>query len=204
MVEPACKFGPDSGRLIRYDQPIHGPRPEQIEAALLHDLNNLLQVMMGNLELLKRARAGAGNRRCRARRDAGAGQLTDRLRRSRAAASPRAARCSTSTTCSASSCRYRAHVGDAIRVETEFAADLMSAFADRRALQVALLELTATRARRCRARAAASCAPRTRAGPGADRARRHGGGMPAPALVARLRAARAAEGGKLAASGCIS
>ena len=117
---------------------------KQIEAALLHDLNNLLQVMMGNLELLKRRGemvpeiVDAALAATRA-----AGQLTDRLvavgrlqaHEPRALDINRLLRELTQL--------IEHSVGDAIRVETEFAPDLKSAFADPRALQVALIELAA-------------------------------------------------------------
>ena len=176
---------------------------KQIEAALLHDLNNLLQVMMGNLELLKRRgelvpeivdAALAATRE--------AGQLTDRL---------------------VAVGRLQAHeprvldinhllrdhlqmiehnVGDAIRVETEFAADLMSAFADRRALQVALLELTANAREampgggRLHLRTA-NAAPDLVLIELVDT----GGGMPAQLLPRAFEPLAAAEGGKLAGLG---
>jgi len=176
---------------------------KQIEAALLHDLNNLLQVMMGNLELLKRRgelvpeivdAALAATRE--------AGQLTDRL---------------------VAVGRLQAHeprvldinhllrehlqmiehnVGDAIRVETEFAADLMSAFADRRALQVALLELTANAREampgggRLHLRTA-NAAPDLVLIELVDT----GGGMPAQLSSRAFEPLAAAEGGKLAGLG---
>jgi signal transduction histidine kinase len=93
-------------------------------------------------------------------------------------------------------------VGDAIRVESEFAADLKSAFADPRALQVALIELAAN-ARdampgggRLRLRTA-NAAPELVLIELIDT----GSGMPAQLLSRPFEPLAAAEGGKLAGLG---
>jgi signal transduction histidine kinase len=120
---------------------------KKIEAALVHDLNNYLQVIMGNVELLKRRRefvpeiveAALG-----ATRNAAA--LGDRLLALARLESyaPRAIELN----------RFLREltemvertVGESIAVEFDLATDLRPAMVDPRALQLALLEL-ATNAR---------------------------------------------------------
>src|SRR5258708_34330280 len=103
---------------------------KQIEAALLHDLNNLLQVMMGNLELLKRRgemvpeivdAALAATRE--------AGQLTDRLV-AVGRLQPNEPRVLDVNRLLGELLQMVEHnVGDAIRAGSELARDLLSALA---------------------------------------------------------------------------
>ena len=120
---------------------------KQVEAALTHDLNNVLQVIMGNLELLKRR-----------------GELVPEIVEAALQATRNAAALADRVGAISRLRRYEARsmdlnrllaefspllertVGDAIRVEMKLAGTLPSAFADSQALQLALVEL-ATNAR---------------------------------------------------------
>ena len=120
---------------------------KQVEAALTHDLNNLLQVIMGNLELLKRrgefvpevveaALAATKSAAALADRLGAIGRLRRQevrrvdLNRLLVELAPLVART----------------VGDAIRVELKLDSRLGEAMADAQSLQLALVEL-ATNAR---------------------------------------------------------
>ena len=120
---------------------------KQVESALTHDLNNLLQVIMGNLELLKRrgelvpeiveaALAATRNAAAMADRLGAIGRLrrlelrSIDVNRLLAELLPLIERT----------------VGDAIRVELKLASNLPEAVADPQSLQLALVEL-ATNAR---------------------------------------------------------
>jgi signal transduction histidine kinase len=120
---------------------------KQVESALTHDLNNLLQVIMGNLELLKRrgelvpeiveaALAATRNAAAMADRLGAIGRLRRLeprpldVNRLLAELLPLIERT----------------VGDAIRVELKLASNLAEAVADPQSLQLALVEL-ATNAR---------------------------------------------------------
>jgi len=120
---------------------------KQVESALTHDLNNLLQVIMGNLELLKRrgelvpeiveaALAATRNAAAMADRLGAIGRLRRQelrpvdLNRLLAELAPLIERT----------------VGDAIRVELKLASHLGEVTADAQSLQLALVEL-ATNAR---------------------------------------------------------
>ena len=120
---------------------------KKIESALVHDLNNYLQVIMGNVELLKRRRefvpeiveAALGATRS-------AAALGDRLlalsRLENYA--PRALELNRFLRDLTEMVEHA--VGESIAVEFDLAPDLRPAMADPRALQLALLEL-ATNAR---------------------------------------------------------
>lgn len=120
---------------------------KKIESALVHDLNNYLQVIMGNVELLKRRRefvpeiveAALGATRS-------AAALGDRLlalsRLENYA--PRALELNRFLRDLTEMVEHT--VGESIAVDLELAPDLRPALADPRALQLALLEL-ATNAR---------------------------------------------------------
>ena len=120
---------------------------KQVEAALAHDLNNFLQVIMGNLELLKRRREFVPqivDAALQATRNAA--QLADRML-AVGRLQPHQPRALDLNRLLAELQQIIGHtVGDAIRVDLQAAPDLRSAFADPQALQVALLEL-ATNAR---------------------------------------------------------
>jgi signal transduction histidine kinase len=115
---------------------------KKAQAALAHDLNNFLQVIMGNLELLKRRQqfvpelvdaALAATRN--------AGHFAERLHSLRRL-EPQEPRVFDLNRLARELAEAAKHVmGDAIRVQTELAPDLPSAYADPRALQVAVLEL---------------------------------------------------------------
>ncbi|MBV9189969.1 MAG: hypothetical protein JOZ85_05770 [Betaproteobacteria bacterium] len=120
---------------------------KQLESALSHDLNNLLQVIMGNLELLKRRRelvpeiveaALAATRSAAAMADR-LGAIS-RLRR----LEPRAL--DVSRLLAELLPLIERTVGDAIRVELKLASNLPDGLADPQSLQLALVEL-ATNAR---------------------------------------------------------
>jgi signal transduction histidine kinase len=120
---------------------------KQVESALTHDLNNLLQVIMGNLELLKRrgelipdvveaALAATRNAAAMADRLGAIGRLRRQevrpvdLNRLLVELTPLVERT----------------VGDAIRVELKLASNVREVTADPQSLQLALVEL-ATNAR---------------------------------------------------------
>jgi signal transduction histidine kinase len=115
---------------------------KQVETALTHDLNNLLQVIMGNLELLKRrgelvpeiveaALAATRNAAAMADRLGAIGRLRRQevrpldLNRLLVELAPLIERT----------------MGDAIRVELKLASSLGEALADPQSLQLALVEL---------------------------------------------------------------
>jgi signal transduction histidine kinase len=125
---------------------------KRFEAAIAHDLNNVLQVLMGNLELLKRRRefvpeiveAALGATRK-------AAHYTDRLlalgRMGEQAPRP----FELNRLLRDLEQMFEHTLGDAIAVQFDLAADVKNAHADPRALQMALLEL-ATNARAAMAR----------------------------------------------------
>ena len=120
---------------------------KQVEAALSHDLNNVLQVIMGNLELLKRR-----------------GELVPEIVEAALQATRHAAALADRVSAIGRLRRYEARnmdlnrllaelspllertVGDAVRVEMKLAGTLPNIVADPQALQLALVEL-ATNAR---------------------------------------------------------
>jgi len=117
---------------------------KKVQAALAHDLNNFLQVIMGNLELLKRRQQFAPelvDAALAATRNAGL--FAERLHSLRRLdpQEPRAFDLNRLARELAEMTRYA--VGETIRVQTELASDLRSAYADPRALQLAALELAA-------------------------------------------------------------
>jgi len=163
-----------------------GRELKQVEAALAHDLNNYLQVVMGNLELLRRRGEFVPEivqAALQATRNAA--QLADRvvaisrlqrheprnidINRLLGELEPMIART----------------VGDAIRVQLHLAAGLREAFADPHALHVTLVEL-ATNARKAMP-AGGRLAIRTANAPGAEvliELADSGGGM-SPETLAR-------------------
>ncbi|HYR36788.1 MAG TPA: ATP-binding protein [Burkholderiales bacterium] len=120
---------------------------KRVEAALAHDLNNFLQVIMGNLELLKRRHefvpeiVDAGLQATRR-----AAQLADRMVALARLQPPEARRFDVNRLLGELAPLVARTVGDAVRVQLSPAPDLPEAFADPHALHVALLEL-ATNAR---------------------------------------------------------
>ncbi len=117
---------------------------KQVEAALSHDLNNVLQVIMGNLEVLKRRgelvpeiveAALAATKSAAALADR-LGAIS-RLRRQE----PRSL--DVNRLLAELAPLVERTVGDAIRVEMKLAATPPNIFADPQALQLALLELAA-------------------------------------------------------------
>lgn len=120
---------------------------KQVEAALAHDLNNFLQVIMGNLELLKRRGefvpeiVDAGLQATRR-----AAQLADRFVAVARLRSPEPRRFDVNRALRDLEPLVARTVGDAVRVEFSPAPNLPEAFADPHALHVALHEL-ATNAR---------------------------------------------------------
>jgi signal transduction histidine kinase len=120
---------------------------KKVQAALAHDLNNFLQVIMGNLELLKRRQqfvpelvdaALAATRN--------AGHFAERLHSLRRL-DPQQPRVFDLNRFVRELAEMTTHlVGDAIDVQADLAPGLRSAYADPRALQVAVVEL-ATNAR---------------------------------------------------------
>ena len=117
---------------------------KELESAVGHDLNNVLQVVLGNLELLKRRReyipqtveAALGATRQ-------AADLADRLLTLRRLQRPEVRPLDLNRLAEDLAQVARETLGDAIRVETDLAADLPSARADVRAVHVALRELAA-------------------------------------------------------------
>ncbi len=115
---------------------------KRVEAALVHDLNNYLQVVMGNLELLKRKGGGAPEiveAAISATRNAA--HLADRL-----VAFGRLKNCEPRELDLNRVVRdlggmVQAAAGDAVRVDMQFASALPAAHADPQHVQAALLEL---------------------------------------------------------------
>lgn len=117
---------------------------KEIAAALAHDLNNYLQVVMGNLELLKRRRefvpetleaALAATRRSAA--------LADRLHTLGRLQPPEPRAFDLNHFLRELHESLAQTLGAAVRAELDLGADLPSAFADPRAVHLALLELVA-------------------------------------------------------------
>ena len=118
-----------------------------IESALAHDLNNFLQVIMGNLEILKRRREFTPEiveAALNATRSAAA--LGDRLLALGRLESYQPRSVDLNRYLRDFTDMVERTVGDAIAVEFDLAPNLRPAMADPRALQLALLEL-ATNAR---------------------------------------------------------
>jgi len=117
---------------------------KRLEAALVHDLNNYLQVVMGNLELLKRKGALAPDiveAAIAATRSAG--QLADRL-----VAFSRLKNCEPraldlNRVVRELGAMMSAAAGDAVRVEMQLTSGLPQAHADPQHVQAALIELAA-------------------------------------------------------------
>ncbi len=115
---------------------------KQVESALAHDLNNFLQVIMGNLELLKRrgelvpeiVEAGLSATRTAAALADRLGAI-GRLRRQE----PR--ELDVNRLLAELAPLVERTVGDAIRVELKLASNVPQAFADPQCLQLALMEL---------------------------------------------------------------
>ena len=116
---------------------------KQVESALAHDLNNFLQVIMGNLELLKRrgelvpeiVEAALSATRTAAALAERLGAIS-RLRRQE----PR--RLEVNRLLAELAPLIERTVGDAIRVDLKLASGVPDAFADPQSLQLALVELT--------------------------------------------------------------
>jgi signal transduction histidine kinase len=124
-----------------------GRELKQAEAALAHDLNNFLQVIMGNLELLKRRREFVPeivDAALKATRHAA--QLADRMVAIGRLQPHEPRKLELNRLVGELEQLIGRTVGDAIRVDLKLAPDLKDAFADPHALQVALVEL-ATNAR---------------------------------------------------------
>ena len=117
---------------------------KKLESALAHDLNNFLQIIMGNLEVLKRRREHVPEvveAALEATRSAAA--LADRLLAFMRLQShePRTVNVNRLLADLAKTLAHTA--GDKVRVETQLADDLRAARADPRHIQAALAELTA-------------------------------------------------------------
>ena len=117
---------------------------KQVEAALAHDLNNYLQVIMGNLELLRRRHefvpeileaALQATRR--------AAQLADRVVAVSRLQPPATRRLDLNRLLGELEPLVARTVGDAVRVQLSCAKDLPATLADPHAVQVVLLELAA-------------------------------------------------------------
>jgi signal transduction histidine kinase len=112
---------------------------KELESAVGHDLNNVLQVVLGNLELLKRRReyvpatveAALGATRQ-------AADLADRLLALRRLHRPEVRPLDLNRLAADLAQVARETLGDAVRVETDLAANLPSVRADVRAVHVAL------------------------------------------------------------------
>jgi signal transduction histidine kinase len=124
-----------------------GRELKQVEAALAHDLNNFLQVVMGNLELLRRRGEFVPEiveAALKATREAA--QLADRMVAIARLQRHEPRSLDVNRLLGELEQMIARTVGDKIRLDLTLAADLKNAFADPHALQVALLEL-ATNAR---------------------------------------------------------
>jgi signal transduction histidine kinase len=120
---------------------------KQVEAALAHDLNNFLQVIMGNLELLRRRGEFVPEiveAALKATRNAA--QLADRMVAIGRLQPHEPRALDVNHLARELQPMLERTLGDAIRLELQLAADLRFAFADPHALHVALVEL-ATNAR---------------------------------------------------------
>jgi len=116
---------------------------KQVEAALAHDLNNLLQVIMGNLELLKRRREFLPEiieAALQATRNAA--QLGDRLGAVGRLQAHEPRSFDVNRLLSELAPVLARAVGERIHVDLKLASDAATAFADPHSLHVALLELT--------------------------------------------------------------
>lgn len=120
---------------------------KRVEAALAHDLNNILQVIMGNLELMKRRTAyepDTVDAALQATRHAA--QLADRLGAIGRLQRPEPRSMELNRLLAELQPLFARTAGDRVRVELKLASDLRDAYADPHAVQVALIEL-ATNAR---------------------------------------------------------
>src|SRR5215213_9121317 len=116
--------------------------PKDVEAALAHDLNNYLQVVMGNLEVLRRRAAFAPDvvdAALNATRHAA--QLADRISAMGRLRNPQPQRFDVNQVLNELREMVVRTLGDTIRVELELTEGLARAVVDPRCLQVALLEL---------------------------------------------------------------
>jgi len=117
---------------------------KQVESALTHDLNNFLQVIMGNLELLKRRGELVPEiveAALQATRTAAA--LADRLGAIARLRRQEARSLDVNRLLSELHPLVERTVGDAIRVELKLDSNVAAAYADPQALQLALVELAA-------------------------------------------------------------
>ena len=117
---------------------------KEVEAALTHDLNNTLQVVMGNLEVLRRRGSFVPEIVDAALRATGnAAHLADRLAAVVRLRHPEPRRLDLNAALADLAEMMRRTLGDAIRLELDLAPDAGAVLADPRGLQTALLELTA-------------------------------------------------------------
>lgn len=119
-----------------------GRELKEVEAALAHDLNNYLQVVMGNLEVLRRRASFVPeivNAALNATRNAA--HLADRLVAIGRLHQYEPRNLDLNRVLTDLREMIERTVGDSIRVEMKLASDVKNAIADPRGLQVALLEL---------------------------------------------------------------
>jgi len=115
---------------------------KQVEAALAHDLNNFLQVVMGNLELLRRrGEFVPGTVQAALQATGHAAQLADRMVAIGRLQPHEPRRLDLNRLLGEFEQMIARTVGDKIRLDLKLAADLKGAFADPHALQVAIMEL---------------------------------------------------------------